>query len=210
LTLESLRSTAVLILDPFVKAFETHNISANSLTFLSLIFAMLAGTCYYFSLNNPWVLFAALIFVFMNAFLDGADGLLARKTNSASKYGDFWTTSSTGMPTCSSSEARASPGSWSPPSASSFCPGIACQLPGHSGSGCGHWPGLRRYHGAGGPAYHPDDGHFPEYRLRAFFRAPGRGVQRARVGDHRHRPRQPHHGISAYLAYQENAAGRRK
>ncbi len=89
MTLDSLRSTAVLILDPFVKVFETHNISANSLTFLSLFFAMLAGICYYFSLNNPWVLFAALLFVFMNAFLDGADGLLARKTNSASKYGDF-------------------------------------------------------------------------------------------------------------------------
>lgn len=89
MTLDSLRSTAVLILDPFVKVFEAHNISANSLSYLSLFFATLAGICYYFSRDNPWVLFAALLFVFMNAFLDGADGLLARRTNSASKYGDF-------------------------------------------------------------------------------------------------------------------------
>lgn len=89
MTMDSLRSTAVLFLNPFVKVFETLNVSANTLTVISLVFAMLAGICYYFSSNNPWVLFAALAFVFLNAFLDGADGLLARMTNSTSKYGDF-------------------------------------------------------------------------------------------------------------------------
>ncbi len=56
---------------------------------LSLAFALLAGVCYYFSMGSGWILFAGLMLVFLNAFLDGADGLLARKTNSASRYGDF-------------------------------------------------------------------------------------------------------------------------
>jgi phosphatidylglycerophosphate synthase len=89
MTADSLRSTAVLLLDPFVRIFRSLNISANALTAVSLIFAALAGVTYYFSANNPWILFIALIFVFLNAFLDGADGLLARMTNSVSKYGDF-------------------------------------------------------------------------------------------------------------------------
>ncbi len=56
---------------------------------LALVFAMLAGVGYYFSSGNSIVLFIALIMVFLNAFMDGADGILARKSGSASKYGDF-------------------------------------------------------------------------------------------------------------------------
>jgi archaetidylinositol phosphate synthase len=92
-TMDSLRSTAVLLLDPFVRIFQSLNVSANALTIVSLFFAILAGAGYYFSYGNAWILFAALGFVFLNAFLDGADGLLARKTNSASKYGDSAATS---------------------------------------------------------------------------------------------------------------------
>lgn len=79
----------MFLLDPFVLVLQSLNVSANTLTVVSLFFAMLSGICYYISSLNPWLLFTALAFVFMNAFLDGADGLLARKTNSASKYGDF-------------------------------------------------------------------------------------------------------------------------
>lgn len=89
MTMDSLRSTAVLLLDPFINVFQSLNVTANALTVISLVFAIIAGVCYYFSSNNPWMLFAALVFVFLNAFMDGADGMLARKTNSASKYGDF-------------------------------------------------------------------------------------------------------------------------
>ena len=89
MTMDSLRSTAVLFLNPFVRVFRTLNISANALTMISLVFAVLSGICYYFSAGNPWILFGSLVFVFLNAFLDGADGLLARMTNSTSKYGDF-------------------------------------------------------------------------------------------------------------------------
>jgi phosphatidylglycerophosphate synthase len=87
--MDSLRSIGSIILEPIVNVFHVHRITANALTLLSLIFAMLAGICYYFSMGSSIVLFIALALVFLNALLDGADGLLARKTNSASKYGDF-------------------------------------------------------------------------------------------------------------------------
>ena len=87
--MDSLRSVGVIILEPIVNIFHMHRITANALTLLSLLFAMLAGVCYYFSMDSTLVLFIALILVFLNALMDGADGLLARKTNSASKYGDF-------------------------------------------------------------------------------------------------------------------------
>lgn len=89
MTMDSFRSVGVVLLEPVVNAFHTHKITANALTLLSLLFALLAGVGYYFSGGNGWILFFALIMVFLNALMDGADGLLARKTNSASKYGDF-------------------------------------------------------------------------------------------------------------------------
>ena len=89
MTMDSLRAVGVIILEPIVNIFHMHRITANALSLLSLLFAMLAGVCYYFSMGSSLILFIALILVFLNALMDGADGLLARKTNSASKYGDF-------------------------------------------------------------------------------------------------------------------------
>jgi phosphatidylglycerophosphate synthase len=89
MTMDSLRAVGVIILEPIVNIFHMHRITANALTLLSLLVAILAGVFYYFSMGSSLVLFIALILVFLNALLDGADGLLARKTNSASKYGDF-------------------------------------------------------------------------------------------------------------------------
>ena len=89
MTMDSLRAVGVIILEPIVNVFHTHRISANALTVLSLFFAVLAGVCYYFSMGSGLLLFAGLLLVFLNALLDGADGLLARKANSVSRYGDF-------------------------------------------------------------------------------------------------------------------------
>lgn len=89
MTMDSLRSVGIILLEPIVNVFHTHKISANAISVLSLLFAMLAGVCYYFSMISSLILFIGLILVFLNALLDGADGLLARKTNSVSKYGDF-------------------------------------------------------------------------------------------------------------------------
>ncbi len=89
MTIDSLRSAVLFIFDPFVNVFHAYKISANTLSVLALMFAMLAGVGYYFSSGNSVILFIALMMVFLNAFMDGADGILARKSGSASKYGDF-------------------------------------------------------------------------------------------------------------------------
>jgi phosphatidylglycerophosphate synthase len=88
-TIDSLRSAVLFLFDPIVNVFHAYKISANTLSMLALMFAVLAGVGYYFSSGNSIVLFIALIMVFLNAFMDGADGILARKSGSASKYGDF-------------------------------------------------------------------------------------------------------------------------
>jgi phosphatidylglycerophosphate synthase len=79
----------VILLEPIVNVFHTYKVSANALTVLSLLFAIMASVSYYFSVGSALVMFAALALVFLNALMDGADGLLARKSNSVSKYGDF-------------------------------------------------------------------------------------------------------------------------
>jgi phosphatidylglycerophosphate synthase len=79
----------VFIFDPVVNVFQMCRISANMLSGMALVFAFLAGIIYYYSSGSAYLLFIALLLVFLNAFMDGADGILARKTNSTSKYGDF-------------------------------------------------------------------------------------------------------------------------
>ena len=89
MTIESFRSVGSILLEPIVNVFHTHRVTANAVTVLSLIFALLSGICYYFSIGSSVTLFLALALAFLNALLDGADGLLARKAGSASRYGDF-------------------------------------------------------------------------------------------------------------------------
>jgi phosphatidylglycerophosphate synthase len=79
----------VFIFDPVINVFQLFRISANMLSVTALVFAFLAGVVYYYSSGSSFLLFMALVLVFLNAFMDGADGILARKTNSVSKYGDF-------------------------------------------------------------------------------------------------------------------------
>ena len=79
----------MFIFDPVINVFQLFRISANMLSVTALVFAFLAGVVYYYSSGSSFLLFMALVLVFLNAFMDGADGILARKTNSVSKYGDF-------------------------------------------------------------------------------------------------------------------------
>ncbi|WP_230739602.1 CDP-alcohol phosphatidyltransferase family protein [Methanooceanicella nereidis] len=78
-----------MVTDPFVNVFNDHKVSPNTLSLLSLVFALFAGISYYFSVTNIVILLAALVFVLLNSFLDGIDGALARRMGCASKYGDF-------------------------------------------------------------------------------------------------------------------------
>jgi len=73
--------------------FAAAGISPNFLSFASFFFAVLAGLFFFFSGNhshsfNLLLLFAG-VFVCLNAFLDGLDGVLAREIGNASKKGDF-------------------------------------------------------------------------------------------------------------------------
>lgn len=68
--------------------FAAIGISPNFLSLLSFFFAALAGLFFFLSGNNLILLLAG-VFVCLNAFLDGLDGVLAREIGNASKKGDF-------------------------------------------------------------------------------------------------------------------------
>ena len=89
MTLDSFRSKAVKFIDPFIGVFSALHLTPNMLSVTSLFVALLAGICFYLSQGNSIILFIALVMVLLNAFLDGADGLMARRLGMASKYGDF-------------------------------------------------------------------------------------------------------------------------
>jgi len=69
------------------------NVNPNLLSVLSLVAAFFAGVFFYFSspkleLSNYYLYFA-VIFVFINGFLDAIDGKVAKLSNKASLKGDF-------------------------------------------------------------------------------------------------------------------------
>ena len=81
--------------DPLLTRFAKHFkwINPNTLTWISLIFAVFASVFFYFShpdqeLQN-FYLYGAALFVFLNGFFDAVDGKVAKLTNKTSKRGDF-------------------------------------------------------------------------------------------------------------------------
>lgn len=77
--------------DPLITRMAKHFtfVHPNVLSFLSLIFAIIAGMFFYFSTSNNYFLYFASLFVFLNGFFDAIDGKVAKLTNTASKKGDF-------------------------------------------------------------------------------------------------------------------------
>jgi archaetidylinositol phosphate synthase len=81
--------------DPFfmkiAKGFS--KVDPNVLTWLSLVFAFIAGLFFYFSSSKleliNFFLCAAVIFVSLNGLFDAIDGKVAKLTNKVSKKGDF-------------------------------------------------------------------------------------------------------------------------
>jgi archaetidylinositol phosphate synthase len=81
--------------DPLLTKFAKHFkwVNPNTLTWISLVFAIIAGVFFYFShpdqeLQN-FYLYGAALFVFLNGFFDAIDGKIAKLTNKTSKRGDF-------------------------------------------------------------------------------------------------------------------------
>lgn len=89
MTLESFRGRAVRILDPIALLLKNNNITANYLSLLSLLFAVLGAVAFYYSMDRPWYLLLASLLVFLNSLTDALDGTLARITKTDGARGDF-------------------------------------------------------------------------------------------------------------------------
>ncbi|MEL4305785.1 CDP-alcohol phosphatidyltransferase family protein [Methanococcoides sp. LMO-2] len=89
MTIDALRPAATRILDPLAISIARRGISPNSLSIASLGFAVLAGICFYFSIERPLFALAALLFVGLNSSLDALDGAVARYMRTDSRKGDF-------------------------------------------------------------------------------------------------------------------------
>ena len=68
-------------------------VNPNSLSWLSLLFAFIAGLFFYFSSPEKellnFFLYGAVLFVFLNGLFDAIDGKVAKLSNRTSKRGDF-------------------------------------------------------------------------------------------------------------------------
>ena len=89
MTFDSLRPFASKFIVPIAKVAADTGISPNVVSAASLVFAAMAGLCFYYSLNNTLLVLAAGFFVFLNSYLDALDGAIARYLNTASNKGDF-------------------------------------------------------------------------------------------------------------------------
>jgi archaetidylinositol phosphate synthase len=89
LVLDSKRKTADVILDPVARAFI--KVNPNTISFISLILAALAGALIYLAYDDLTALLLPLaaITVLVSGFLDALDGKIARLTGKAGKRGDF-------------------------------------------------------------------------------------------------------------------------
>lgn len=84
--LDKYRKKVDWILEPIADKID---VKPNTLTSISLLFAILAGICFYFSYNHPFFLFVIPLLILANGFLDALDGKVARLKKKESKKGDF-------------------------------------------------------------------------------------------------------------------------
>ena len=91
MVLDNQRENADRILAPIAKRLV--NVNPNFLTWMSLIFAFLAGLLFYFSSpEDEFVylyLYGAVFFVLLNGLFDAIDGKVAKLAHKTSKRGDF-------------------------------------------------------------------------------------------------------------------------
>ena len=73
------------MLSPIAKRMS--NVNPNTLSVVSLVFALLAAVLYYVK-GSPFLLIAAIL-VLVSGFFDALDGQVARVSSKASKRGDF-------------------------------------------------------------------------------------------------------------------------
>jgi phosphatidylglycerophosphate synthase len=84
MTLDAYRGRMGRILDPVALTLSRHGVSANQLSLLSLLSAIVAGASFYVQ-----ALSLAAIAIALNALFDALDGCVARSSNSESRKGDM-------------------------------------------------------------------------------------------------------------------------
>ncbi len=89
MTFNALRPVVSKILEPMARIIADTGISPNTISVLSLIFAVLAGLIYYYSAFDPILVLVAGLLVAVNSFFDAMDGLMARYLNASTARGDF-------------------------------------------------------------------------------------------------------------------------
>lgn len=82
-------------MDPILNSIARHliKVDPNVLSWLSILFAFLAGVFFYFSSPKlelvNFYLYGAVFFVFLNGLFDAIDGKVAKLAHKTSKKGDF-------------------------------------------------------------------------------------------------------------------------
>ncbi|MFP4654078.1 MAG: CDP-alcohol phosphatidyltransferase family protein [Methanohalobium sp.] len=89
MTSDSLRPLASKFIEPVARAASSTGLSPNTVSFLSLILAVIAGVFFYYSYANPIYVLIAGLFVAFNSILDAMDGIMARYMQTDSLKGDF-------------------------------------------------------------------------------------------------------------------------
>jgi archaetidylinositol phosphate synthase len=91
MVLDNQRKNVDPILDSIARPLK--KVNPNILSWLSLLFAFLAGVFFYFSSPQSklasFYLYGAVIFIFLNGLFDAIDGKVAKLTHKISKRGDF-------------------------------------------------------------------------------------------------------------------------
>ncbi len=89
MTLEKLRPLTATYMESIAKIAVSVGLTPNHVSLISLIFSLLAGIAFYYSLEVAFYALVAVIFVALNSFFDALDGSMARYLGNASKKGDF-------------------------------------------------------------------------------------------------------------------------
>ncbi|MGB3907124.1 MAG: CDP-alcohol phosphatidyltransferase family protein [Methanomethylovorans sp.] len=89
MTSDSLRPHVTRFISPLAYKAADAGITPNQISFLSLVFAILAGVFYYHSFSEPLLVLAGAFMVFLNSLFDAIDGLMARYLKTVGPKGDF-------------------------------------------------------------------------------------------------------------------------
>lgn len=89
MTLDQYRSVADRALDPVVSVAVRLGLTPDAISALAFGLAVAAGVSYYLAVPGGLLYLVGALFVFFNGVLDVLDGMVARRTATASKAGDL-------------------------------------------------------------------------------------------------------------------------